>query len=73
MEDIGVVTKTDARIANPHSVYVEHIISTNNLLKSIPRTSMNIITVHIQLLIYYNMPAIEDWDTRTDINNGCST
>lgn len=48
--------------ATPHSADVERTISANNLLKTDKRTQFKLETENKYLFIYFNMPAVVDWN-----------
>jgi len=53
--------------ANPHSTDVERLISKSNILKSINRQSLHVETENEYNFIHFNMPALQNWDSRPAI------
>lgn len=69
--NFNVIATILARIvaAKPHSADVERLISSNNLLKTSLRSSLNLETENLYLFVHHNMPVLAEWDPRPTIMN----
>lgn len=54
-------------VSTPHSADVERCISANNLLKTAKRNELLIETENKYLYVYFNMPSLQNWNSRPAI------
>lgn len=67
----GIVLIAFARVAaaTPHSADVERSISSNNLLKTNLRSSIDLQTENRYLFIHFNLPPLVDWNPRKAVHH----